>query len=291
MLIKELIVRHVGPQGALHERGLRLDDAQVPLGLTVQHEADDGADRDSAVDGADRDSAVDGPEGDVEDARNLEGVETVTFAPVSGDLVVVRVPMGPGLADHVDANLPLGATMLLLLEVELTELPVSRVLAALDAARLQVVEAVVVSGVQVATVAVVATRTDELVVPEPSLAHSLEPGDHTRPAVLRRLLGEHALDGLVHLNREHALHAQVAELVAQLASGTTELEKSRAAWQTREAALIRDLATTRKELETEREQLQSLRSSTTYQVAARLASASGVARRIIPRPGPGKPRG
>jgi len=272
MLINELIARHIGPQGALHERDLRVDDTQLPPGTTVHHEGDQ------------RDG----------------GAEAV--APVAGDLVLVNAPVGLGLPELVDTDLPVGASLMLLFEVELTELPVDRVLAALAVAKLQVVEAVVVSGVPAATVAVVATRTDELVVPQPSLAQNLEPGDLTGPALLRRLLGEHVLEGLVQRARENALELQVEAVEARVVEVTAELEKSRADRAVHEAALVRDVDIARKatdtarkaavkagkEADAERKRMQSLRSSTSFKVASRLARVSGVARRIISRPGSGK---
>ena len=255
MLIRELIVRHVGPQGVLHERGVRLKKAQLPPAILVHHDGDDA------------------------------------LAPVAGDLVLVSAPGGAGLPERVDTELPLGATLALLFEVELTELPVDRVLAALAVANLQVVEAAVLSGTSTTTVAVVATRTKELIVPAPSLAHDLEPGDHSSPAVLRRLLGEHALEGLVQRARERVLEAQAVALDVRLTEVTAELKKLQADSKAREATLTRDLATARKEADAERKHMASLRSSTSFKVASRLARASGLARRIIPKPGPSKPRG
>jgi hypothetical protein len=230
---------------------------------------------------------------------------------VAGDLLLVSAPVGPGLREHLDTNLPVGVTVLLLLEVEVTELPVGRVLAALAAAGLQVVEAAVVSGTPAATVAVVATRTGELVAPAPYLAHELEPGDTTSPAVLRRLLGEHALEGLVQRARERALMAQIAELEAGLPGVRAELEQLRADQQDYEAtvhdldiahkeaeaerkrmlSVARDLATARKEAAIARSRMQALRSSRSFKVASRIAGVSGVARRIVGRPGHGMPRG
>lgn len=281
MLIKELVARYVGPQGALHERGSRLDEAQVPPGVRVHHdksERHETADAVSTVDAADAntDTAV---------------------APVAGDLVVVNVPVGPGLPEYVDTDLPVGATMVLLFEVEVTELPVDRLLAALAVAKLQVVEAAVLSGTPTATVAVVATRTDELIAPSPALAHNLEPGSHEGSAALRRLLGEHTLEGLVQPARERALRAQVGAAEARLAEVTAELEAFRVDRQAHEAVLVRDLAKARKEADAERKEadaerkrMQTLRSSKAFKVASRLAQASGVARKVIRRPGSGKPR-
>lgn len=261
MLIKELIARYVGPQGALHERDIRLDETQVPPGVRVHHDGD---------------KAV---------------------APVAGDLVVVRVPVGPGLPEYVDTDLPVGASTALLFEVEVTELPVDRLLAALAVAKLQVVEAAVLSGTPTSTVAVVATRTDEIIAAAPALAHNLEPGDHEGSAALRRLLGEHTLEGLVQPARERALRAQVGAAEARLAEVTAELEAFRVDRQAHEAVLVRDLAKARKEADAERKEadaerkrMQALRSSKAFKVASRLAQASGVARRVIRRPGPGKPR-
>ncbi len=254
MLINELVSRYVGPQGALHERGIRLDDAQVPPGVRVHHDGD---------------KAV---------------------ALVAGDLVIVNVPMGPGLPGYVDTDLPVGATMALLFEVGVTELPVDRLLAALAVAKLQVVEAAVLSGTPTATVAVVATRTDELIAPSPDLAHALEPGNHEGSAALRRLLGEHALEGLVQPARERALRTQVGAAEARLAEVTAELEAFRIDQQAHEAVLLKDLAKARKEADAERKRMQTLRSSKTFKVASRLTQASGVARKVIRRPGSDKPR-
>lgn len=243
MLIKELIARYVGPQGALHERG-------------------DAGDRDDAV------------------------------TPVAGDVVIVNVPVGPGLAEYVDTDLPVGATLALLFEVEVTELPVDRLLAALAVAKLQVVEAAVLSGTPTATVGVVATRTDELIAPSPDLAHALEPGDqnHEGSSALRRLLGEHALEGLVQPARERALRTQVGAAEARLAEVTAELEAFRVDRQAHEAVLLKDLAKARKEADAERKRMQTLRSSKAFKVASRLTQASGVARKVIRRPGSGNPR-
>lgn len=274
MLIKELIARHVGPEGSLHVRDVRVDDTQLPPGTTVHHEGDQ------------RDGGAD------------------TVAPVAGDLVLANAPVGLGLPEHVDNDLPVGVSLMLLFEAELTELPVDRVLAALAVAKLQVVEAVVVSGVPAATVAVVATRTDELVVPEPSLAQNLERGDHTGPALLRRLLGEHVLEGLVHQARENALELQVEAVEARVVEATAELERNKVQQRAREAAFEKDLdiahkatdaarkeaVTARKEAEAERKRMQSLRSSTSFKLASRLARMSGVARRLIPRFDPRKRR-
>src|SRR5450830_1628860 len=121
MLIKELVARYVGPQGALHERGIRLDEAQVPPGVRVHH---DKGERHDTVDAV---STADAADADTDKA----------VAPVAGDLVIVNVPVGPGLPEYVDIDLPVGATMVLLLEVEVTELPVDRLLAALAVAKLQ----------------------------------------------------------------------------------------------------------------------------------------------------------
>ena len=254
MLISELIVRHVGPHGALHARGIHLNPTQVPPGIITHLDADDAV------------------------------------APVAGDLLLVRVPVGPGLREHVDADLPVGATMVLLLEAKVAELPVGRVLAALTAAKLQVVEAAVVSGTSSATVAVVATRTDEFVTPQPYLAQNLEPGDHPSPAHLQRVLGEFALEGLVQRARERTLEARFGE-------AAIELEELRAYRQQHEAivleyeAMVEELETARKDLATERRRSKTILSSTSFKVASRLARWSSVLRRVIRRPGGGRSRG
>ena len=278
MLIKELIARYVGPQGALHERGIRLDEAQVPPGVRVHH---DKGERHDTVDAVDAVDAV---------RRGDAGDRDKAVAPVAGDLVIVNVPVGPGLPEYVDTDLPVGATMALLFEVEVTELPVDRLLAALAVAKLQVVEAAVLSGTPSPTVAVVATRTDELVAPASDLAHNLEPGDHEGSAALRRLLGEHALEGLVQPARERALRIQVGAAEARLAEVTAELEAFRIDQEAHEAVLLKDLAKARKEADAERKRMQTLRSSKAFKVASRLTQASGVARKVIRRPGSGKPR-
>jgi len=253
MLIKELIARHVGPGGALHERGIRLDRTQMPSKILVHHDG--------------------------------EGA----VATVSGDLHLVMAQVGTGLGQYVDPDLPLGATLLLLFEVEVTELPVDRILVALTEAKLQVVEATVVSGLPTATVAVVATRTDEMIVPDPSLAQSLEPGDHEGLAVLRRLLGERVLVGLVQPARERELVVRVGELEARLAKVTAEHKKLQTDSAAREGVLVRERDTARKEADAERKHLAKLRSSRSFKVASQLNQVSGVARRIIRRPGSGKP--
>lgn len=256
MLISELIVRHLGTQGALHEQG----------------------------------SAV---------------------APVAGDLLLVSAPVGPGLREHVESDLPVGVTVLLLFEVEVADLPVGRVLAALAASKQQVLEAVVVSGVQTPTIAVVATRTDDLVAPQSYLAHDLEPGDHQGPAALRRVLGEHVLEGLVQRARERALIAQIAQTQAQLSLQAKEIKQLRADLVVHEAtvadlakvrkeavagrkelaAMRRELDSARKEKDLERKRMQALRSSNTFKLASRFAAASGTARRILRRSGKGSTRG
>jgi len=281
MLIKELVARYVGPQGALHERGIRLDDAQVPPGVRVHH---DKGERHDTVDAV---STVDA--GDA-DRRGDAGDRDDSVAPVAGDLVIVNVPVRPGLPEYVETDLPVGATLALLFEVEVTELPVDRLLAALAVGKLQVVEAAVLSGTPTATVAVVATRTDELIAPAPDLAHKLEPGDHEGSAALRRLLGEHALEGLVQPARERALRTQVGAAEARLAEVTAELEAFRIDQQAHEAILLKDLAKARKEADAERKRMQTLRSSKAFKVASRLTQASGVARKVIRRPGSDKPR-
>ena len=254
MLISELIVRHVGPHGALHARGIRLNQTQVPPGIIT----------------------------------HLDGNDAV--APVAGDLLLISAPVGPGLREHVDTDLPVGATMVLLLEAEVTELPVGRVLAALTAAKLQVLEAAAVSGTSTATVAVVATRTDELIAPQPYLALNLEPGDHGSPAHLRRVLGEHTLEGLVQRARERALEARLGEVAV-------ELEELRAYRQHHEAivleyeAMVDELELARKELATERKRSMTILSSTSFKLASRLARGSSVVRRVIRRPGSSKSRG
>jgi len=248
MLISELIVRHVGPQNAVHERGIRLNQTQVPRGVRTHDDGD------------------------------------VAVAPVAGDLLLVSAPVGSGLREHVDTDLPVGTTVALLLEVEVTELPVGRVLAALAVAKLQVVDVAVVTGTAAAMVAVVATRTDDLVVPQPYLAHQLEPGNHDSPAALRRVLGEHALEGLVQRARERVLREALGQAEARLQEVTTELGQLRADRWDHQVALVRDL-------DTASQQMRSLRSSKSFRVATRLARVSRSARRIIRRSGGGKAGG
>jgi len=276
MLVRELIATHVGAQGAVHERGIRLDEEQTPPGLVVHHDGHDAV------------------------------------PPVAGDLLVVAAPVGTGLRARVPMDLPLGATVMLLFEVEVAELPVGRVLAALAVADLQVVEAVVVSGTSAPTVAVVATRTDDLVVPAPYLAHDLEPGEHEGPAALRRILGEYALEGLVQRARERALMEQVGQIEVRLGQVTAErdqLQRDRADHETmvkdlefarteaetehkRMLSLALDLDTARdnadkarKEIEAVLKRMRELRASRSFKVASRLARASGVGRKIIRRTG------
>jgi hypothetical protein len=238
MLTRELIVRHIGPQGVLHVRGLHLNQTQVPPGIRVHLDTDD------------------------------------ELAPLAGDLIVVRVPVGPEMRENIDPDLPLGATVALLLEVEVSELPVGRVLAALAVAKLQVVEAAVVSGTSVATVVVVATRNDELVVPQPYLAHQLEPGNLDGQAVLRRVLGEHALEGLVQRARERAHRVAEGEVEARIGMAASQLEQLQKA----NDSLAHDLDTAARKL-------QSVRSSTSYRAASRLARTARLPRRIVHRLG------
>ena len=271
MLIRELIARHIGPEGALHTIGIQIHEAEVPPGVTTHH---DGGH---------------------------------SFEPAAGDLLLVSAPVCLGLEEHIDTDLPVGVKVVLLFEVEVADLPVERVLATLAVARLQVVEATVVSDPPTAevasdpptaTVGVVAMRSDEPVVPQPSLAQRMEPGDHTGPAVLQRLLGEITLKGLVQPARERALRVQVGELEARIGEVTTKLEQIRVDRRNKETALVlsRDTArkeanAARKEADAERKRMQSLRSSTSFKLASRLARASGAARRVIRRQGPGKSPG
>jgi hypothetical protein len=251
MLIRELIVRHVRPEGAVHVRGIQLNWAQVPAGVRA---FDEGAD---------------------------------DVAPVQGDLMVVRAPVGPGLREHLAGDLPLGTAVALLLDVEVTELP----LAALTSAKLQVLEAVVVTGTPGAMVAVVAVRTDELITPAPYLAHELEPeGAAGGQAVLRRLLGEHTLEGLVHRARERALLAQLGAAETKLKEGTAELEQRLAERKQQEAVMVRDLKSmrgdldaARREVDKARQQTVALRSSTSFKVASSLARAWRTPRRVLRR--------
>lgn len=262
MLIRELIVRHVGPQGAVHMRGIQLNWAQVPTGVRAY---DDGA-------------------SDV--------------APVEGDLVVVRAPVGPGLREHLEVDLPVGVALALLLDVEVTELPVGRVLAALTIAKLQVVEAAVMTGTPGPMVAVVGMRTDELITPAPYLASELEPGGSAPgQAVLVRLLGEHMLEGLVHRARERALLAQLGEASLKLREGTAELDQRLAERGEHEAVLVRDLKgargdleaarkdlkAARSEVDASRQQSQAIRSSTSFKMASRLARTWRLPRQVLRR--------
>jgi hypothetical protein len=256
MLIRELIVRHVRPEGAVHVRGIQLNWAQVPAGVRA---FDEGAD---------------------------------DVAPVQGDLVVVRAPVGPGLREHLAGELTVGVAVALLLEVEVTEIPVGRVLAALTHAQLQVMEAVVVTGTPGAMVAVVAIRTDELITPAPYLAHELEPEGAAAggQAVLRRLLGEHTLEGLVHRARERALLAQLGAAATKLKEGTAELEQRLAEQKQQEAVLVRDLKSVRgdldaarREVDKARQQMVALRSSTSFKMASSLARAWRTPRRVLRR--------
>jgi hypothetical protein len=154
------------------------------------------------------------------------------------------------------------------------------VLAALAVAKLQVVEAAVVSGTSVATVAVVAKRNDELVVPQPYLAHQLEPGDHDGPAVLRRVLGEHALEGLVQRARERGHRVALGEAEARTGAVTAVLEQL----QRDNEALVLDLDTARKKM-------QSVRASTSFRVASRAARVARLPQRVMRRLGRVKAHG
>ena len=257
MLIRELIVRHVGPQGAVHARGVQVDWSQVPAGLQA-HQDD-----------------------------NSDG------GPVAGDLLVVSAPTGLGLREHLGIDLPVGATVMLLLEVELAELPVGRVLAALAMAKLQVVEACILSDTPAPTVAVVATRSDDVVVPAPYLAHDLEPGSSQGPAVIRRLLGEHALEGLAQRARERALLAQAGDVEARFEAVSAELKQHRDVRAEYDIlveehkVMTSDLALARAERDAERKRMGVIRSSRTFRVASRLARVSGLARGIVGRSGGG----
>lgn len=261
MLTRELIVRHVGPQGSVHARGVQVDWTQLPARVPAPQDGKGNG------------------------------------APAAGDLLLVSAPAGVGLREHLDLDLPIGVTVILLLEVELADLPVGRVLAALAVARLQVVEACVVSDTSVATVAVVATCTDEVVVPAPYLSHDLEPRSTQGPAVLRRLLGEHALEGLVQRARERAILAQVGDVEARFEAVSAELKQHQdvqaeyGVLLEEHKAMTLELALAQAQRDAERKRMRALRSSRTYKVASRLARVSGLGRRLVRRTGKGTKKG
>ncbi|BAK35582.1 hypothetical protein MLP_25680 [Microlunatus phosphovorus NM-1] len=246
MLIRELILHHVG-DGTVHQRGYALPLTQTP-GIRL-HPA---------------------------------GAEV---EPAAGDLLLLSASAGGRFADVVPADLPEGTTVVLLVPTEAARLPIGRVVHALLSSRLQIIEAVIASGMRQPTVAVVARRSDELLLPQPYLARELEPApgpDGEQRGVLARFLAESVLENLGQRARERELLAELGE--AQ--------DRQRAAERARGESeqLLEEIATVKAErnaLKTERNALRkrlgNVESSTTYRLASRLARGAGKVRRLVPR--------
>ena len=252
MLIRELILHHVGT-GAVHQRGYTLPPTQTP-GLRL-HPAEE------------------------------------TVAPEAGDLLLVKAPGDGQLSGVVEDDLPEGTTVVLLVATEPAELPVGRVVNALVGAGLQLVEAVVASGLREPTVAVVARRSAATVLPLPTAARELEPAPDgpagAEQGVLARVLAESVLENLTARARERALLTEL---------GGAE-DRQRTAERQQQAledlkALPDELSTVKAEqtaLKVERDALKKrlgqVESSTTYRLASKLARVSGTVRRRPARRG------
>jgi hypothetical protein len=249
MLIRELILHHVG-DGAVHQRGYAVPKTQT-TGIRLH------------------------PLG-------------ALIEPKSGDLLLVSVAADSRLAEAVDNDLPLGATVVLLIPTEPALLPVGRVVNTLVGSRLKLIEAVVASGMRQPTVAVVARRSDEVLLPPPYLARALEPASDAAAEqsadVLTRILAESVLENLTQRARERELLAELG--AAQ--DGQRALERAHEKLK----ELPEELAAVKAErnaLKAERnalkKRLYQIESSTTYRLAQRLARGSGKIRRLVPRGG------
>lgn len=248
MLIRELILHHVG-DGTVHQRGYALPLTQT-TGIRL----------------------------------HPVGAEV---EPAAGDLLLLSARVDRRF-DVVPADLPEGTTVVLLVPTEPARLPVGRVIHALLGAGLKIIEAVVASGTRQPTVAVVARRSDVLVLPEPYLARELEPPIHSSgdqsTDVLARVLAESVLENLGQRARERELLAELGDAEER----QREAERVRA----ESEPLLEELATVKAErnaLKAERNALKKrlgqVESSTTYRLASTLARASGRVRRRIPRLG------
>ena len=252
MLIRELILHHVG-EGAVHQRGYTLPPTQTP-GLRL-HPAEEQVD------------------------------------PAAGDLVLVKAPAEGQWAGVIPDDLPEDTTVLLLVPTQPAELPVGRVVNALLSAGLQLVEAVVASGLREPTVAVVARRSSATVIPLPAAARELDPVPDSAVSqgdgVLARLLAESVLENLTARARERTLLTQLggaedrqraAERERQGLEGLRGLPDEVSALKAEQVAL-------KKERDALKKRLGQVESSTTYRLASRMARVSGTVRRRRGRAG------
>ena len=252
MLIRELILHHVG-QGAVHQRGYTLPPTQTP-GLRL-HPAEEHS------------------------------------TPEAGDLVLVKAPGGGQLAGVIEDGLPEGTTVVLLVPTEPADLPTGRVVNALIGSGLKLLEAVVASGMREPTVAVVARRSDEVVLPLPYAARELEPAPaaSSEPSTdtLTRILAESVLENLTQRARERVLleelggaqdRQRTAERQQQDLEGLKALPDEMSTLKSERDAL-------KAERDAARKRLGQVESSTTYRLASTLARASGTVRRLPRRSG------
>lgn len=247
MLIRELILHHLG-DGSVHQRGYALPATQTP-GIRL----------------------------------HPVGAEV---EPEAGDLLLLSAAADGRFADVLSGDLPEGTTVVLLVATEPARLPVGRLVNALLSSGLKIVEAVVASGMRRPTVAVVARRSDVLLLPRPYLARELEPapdaGGEQPTEVLARILAESVLENLSQRARERELLAELGK--AQDSQRVAERVRGDA------KDLLEELATVKAErntLKTERnalrKRLRQVESSTTYRLASSLARGSGKIRRLVPR--------
>jgi hypothetical protein len=205
--------------------------------------------------------------------------------------LLVRAPGDGQLAGVIDGDLPEGATVVLLVPTEPAELPTGRVVNALIGSGLKLIEAVVASGMREPTVAVVARRSDEVILPLPYAARELEPqpasSGEQSTEVLTRILAESVLENLTQRARERQLLAELggaqdrqrtAEHRQQELEGLKALPDSLSTVESERDAL-------KAERDAVKKRLGQVESSTTYRLASRLARVSGKARRLAGRAG------
>lgn len=131
MLIRELILHHVG-DGTVHQRGYALPPTQTS-GIRL----------------------------------HPIGVEV---EPAAGDLLLLSAQSDSRFGDVLSGDLPEGTTVVLLIATTPARLPIGRLVDALLNSGLKIIESVVASGMGQPTVAIVARRSDELLLPRPYLA-------------------------------------------------------------------------------------------------------------------------
>jgi FtsZ-binding cell division protein ZapB len=274
MLIRELILHHVG-DGAVHQRGYALPETQT-AGLQLH------------------------PLG-------------APIEPESGDLLLLGVAADGRLAEAVGDHLPLGTAVVLLIPTEPARLPVGRVVNELVGSGLKLVEAFVLSGMQQPTVAVVARRSDEVLLPPPSLARALEPvndaATERSAGALTRILAESVLQNLAQRARERELLADLGaaedrcrklerayESLEVLPAELTAVKAERSALKTERKALKTErnaLRAERNALRVERnalrregnalkKRLTRVEASTSYRLARKIARGSERIRRLVP---------